>query len=185
MDTTSLRGAVGNRRAGRSRGFPPAKAPPARHPRPFFSSALETVTSEPSPRLIGREDVIRSFIALHVEDAALAERLLAVREKLRSLRGLKWVAPHQLHFTLKFLGPIDEERVPAAREAALCAAAVLSPFTYTLEGVGVFPPRGPARTLWAGVTQGKVELVALATAVESSFVEAGFPPESRPFSPHL
>lgn len=129
--------------------------------------------------------MIRSFVALHVADTALAERLLATRESLTGLRGLKWVAPHQLHFTLKFLGAVDEARIPAAREAIAAAARAAPAFAYSLEGLGVFPPRGPARTLWAGVTVGREELVALAGGVDRSFVDAGFEADARPFSAHL
>jgi len=129
--------------------------------------------------------VIRSFVALHVVAPALAERLLATRESLTGLRGLKWVAPHQLHFTLKFLGPVDEARIPTAREAVAAAARSAPAFAYSLEGLGVFPPRGPARTLWAGVTTGRGDLIALAGGVDRSFVDAGFEADARPFTAHL
>ena len=95
------------------------------------------------------------------------------------------MAPHQFHFTLKFLGETPEERLPAAREAAERAAAGAAPFDLALEGLGAFPDAGPPRVVWAGCGEGREALAALARAVEEAFGEAGFPREPRPFSPHL
>lgn len=130
--------------------------------------------------------MIRAFVAVPVEDAVVRRRLAGARSLLPSLRGVRWVAESQLHFTLKFLGDLEEDRVRAAREVAAAAArAGPGAFRLALEGLGVFPPRGSARVVWAGCGAGAEPLAALATAVEEAFVAAGFPREERPFSPHL
>lgn len=98
--------------------------------------------------------------------------------------GARAIPGPQLHFTLKFLGDVEERRLGAAR-SALAAGAGVDPFQVDLEGLGVFPPRGPARVVWAGCGAGAGQLTALAARVEAAFVAAGFPPEPRPFSPHL
>jgi 2'-5' RNA ligase len=95
------------------------------------------------------------------------------------------VAPHQYHFTLKFLGETPGERLEAAREAAGRAALGVPPFDLSLEGLGAFPEAGPPRVVWAGCGVGREALAALARAVEQAFGEAGFPPEPRIFAPHL
>lgn len=99
---------------------------------------------------------------------------------------MRWAAPTRLHFTLKFLGDVEEEGIEAARRAtAEAARAGPAPFRLDLEGLGTFPHRGPARVVWAGCGAGAAALRALAAAVEEAFVAAGFPREERPFSPHL
>ncbi len=130
--------------------------------------------------------MIRTFVAVPVEDAVVRRRLAGARSLLPELRGVRWVAERQLHFTLKFLGDLEEDRVRVAREATAAAAqAGPGPFRLALEGLGVFPPRGSVRVVWAGCGAGAEPLASLATAVEEAFVATGFPREERPFSPHL
>jgi 2'-5' RNA ligase len=133
--------------------------------------------------------VIRAFVAVPIEDPVVRRRLEGARSLLPPLHGLRWVPPGQLHFTLKFLGEIEEERVADARACVAAAARPTAgrpgPFRLSLEGLGAFPPRGPARVVWAGCREGTEALSALAAAVEEAFAAAGFPREERPFSPHL
>jgi 2'-5' RNA ligase len=145
--------------------------------------------------------VIRAFVAVPVEDPVVRRRLAGARSLLPTLHGLRWIPESQLHFTLKFLGEIEEERVAAAKAAtsaaAVAAAASIAAeameremrpggeFRLALEGLGAFPPRGPARVLWAGCGEGAEALTAVGAAVEKAFVAEGFPREDRPFSPHL
>nr|PZN39224.1 MAG: RNA 2',3'-cyclic phosphodiesterase [Bacillota bacterium] len=65
------------------------------------------------------------------------------------------------------------------------AVAGVAPFTLAVAGVGAFPRPDAARVIWAGCGDGREALVALAERVERALVAAGFPPEPRPFSPHL
>jgi 2'-5' RNA ligase len=130
------------------------------------------------------DGMVRAFVAVPVEDPVTRRRLAGARSLLPPVHGARWVPERQLHFTLKFLGEIPEGAVAAARDATARAAG-RAPFRLTLEGLGAFPPRGPARVLWAGCGAGSQELAGLAAAVERAFSEAGFPPEERPFSPHL
>lgn len=125
---------------------------------------------------------MRLFVALPVDDPALGDRLAAAARDLAPA-GARGIPRHQLHFTLKFLGEVEEARLGPAREAARAAAGPA--FRLELAGLGTFPPRGPARIVWAGCGSGADHLVDLAARVEASFVAAGFPPEPRPFSPHL
>ena len=128
--------------------------------------------------------MIRAFVAVPVDEPVVRRRLTGARSLLPPLGGIRWIPEGQLHFTLKFLGEIEEDRVPDAR-AATAGAAVAPPFRLALEGLGAFPPRGPARVLWAGCGEGAGALSALAASVEEDFAARGFPREARPFSPHL
>lgn len=98
---------------------------------------------------------------------------------------MRWVAPDNLHLTLKFLGEITEAQVSRATEAAHEAAQSAAPFAITLEGLGAFPsPRRP-RVVWVGVSGGADRLIALAGALDAAMQRRKFPREARPFEPHL
>ncbi len=146
--------------------------------RESFSEGEEGRTDRP-------EFLLRAFVAVPVAGEETISRLKALLSQLREVRGLRAVASHQLHFTLKFFEDLPEAKVAAAKGAVARAAAAASPFLLHLSGLGTFPPRGPARVLWAGCAAGGDALSSLAGAVEREFAAEGFEPETRPVSPHL
>lgn len=100
-------------------------------------------------------------------------------------RGVAWVAPENLHITLKFLGAVEESRLPAV-EAGLAEVAALSPaFAFTVHGLGAFPTATRPRVVWAGVAEGEAPMATLAAAVDDALAPVGFPAETRGFSPHV
>jgi 2'-5' RNA ligase len=65
------------------------------------------------------------------------------------------------------------------------AAAGGSPFRLQLSGLGMFPSERSPRVLWAGVAGDLEALGALQGRMEAEMSALSFPPEKRPFSPHL
>lgn len=129
-------------------------------------------------------EIFRLFVALWLP-APLARAALVRLEELRpGSRLVRWVRPDQLHLTLKFLGETPAAKLPAIEAALRVVASSASPVTMGLAEGGVFPPAGPPRVLWLGLTP-REELVALAGRVEKALAPLGFPPERRPFAPHL
>lgn len=128
---------------------------------------------------------IRTFIAVDLSQE-FKDRIGEIVSPLRPLsRSIRWVRPAGLHLTLKFLGEIPEERLPAvvtALEEALCERPS---FDFRLSGMGGFPNLRRPRVLWIGVPEGHEPLRELAGIVEKALIPCGFPPEKRPFSPHL
>jgi RNA 2',3'-cyclic 3'-phosphodiesterase len=51
--------------------------------------------------------------------------------------------------------------------------------------LGAFPNPRRATVIWLGVTRGEDRLTELADLCEEAAQSAGFPPEDRPFHPHL
>lgn len=98
---------------------------------------------------------------------------------------LRWVLAAQRHLTLRFFDELPEDRVEDVRGAAGAAAAGMSCFDLEMEGVGCFPPRGPAKVVWIGCGAGREALGALAEAISRALASRGFPGDTRPFSPHL
>jgi 2'-5' RNA ligase len=121
--------------------------------------------------------MIRLFVGL-----ALAPSTAARLEALGAgIPGARWVAPHNLHVTLRFIGEVDEG---SAQDIHHGLEQVAAPgFDLTLDGFGTFGSRRP-HTLWAGVAR-DAGLERLQGRVEAAVVQAGLPPEPRKFTPHV
>lgn len=119
-------------------------------------------------------DTLRSALWESVEPARRAGRTPAVR----------WVRPDGIHLTLKFLGEVAEERTAELSAALHRAVAGIRAFPVTVGGGGAFPDERRPRVLWVGVSPAPA-LELLQHAVEREFGPLGFPPDGRPFRPHV
>jgi len=129
----------------------------------------------------------RSFLCIEPEPALRA----TLKIWLDSLRGLaprlKWVQGDAVHLTLKFLGEQPQEKLTEMRNLlpeALAAKALRS-FYLELSGVGAFPNYRLPRVLWMDLAGETDALCDLWRTVEGLATRMGFPPETRPFRPHL
>jgi 2'-5' RNA ligase len=100
-------------------------------------------------------------------------------------RGLRWVRPEKLHFTLKFLGETPEERLAAISEAMSRVASSQPASPVRIRSAGVFPSERRARVLWLDTEDDAGLLARLAAHLEEALEELGFPRERRAFVPHL
>lgn len=125
---------------------------------------------------------MRAFVAIHVDPTPAIRRLLSDLESLRG-RGVRPVAPENLHMTLRFLGEIDEGRVPEITMAIRSAVMGHTTFGIGLRGLGTFPGRGRPRVLWIGVDQPEGALTALAEDIIAGLATVGF--DAEDFTPHL
>ena len=130
-------------------------------------------------------DEIRSFIAIEIPPPLKSRMEEIQRELRRTDADVKWVRPGAIHLTLKFLGLIRQEDVERISQALTPIVADGESFEVRVQGMGCFPnPRNP-RVVWLGVDQGREALASLRGAIEKRMAELSFPPEDRPFSPHL
>jgi 2'-5' RNA ligase len=124
---------------------------------------------------------MRLFVALELPDE-VKDQLVALKT---DLPDAVWVKRPALHLTLRFLGDrIDPIRLTPIQLALASIRA--ESFSLALRGTGRFPSgaRRPARVLWVGLTESP-PLLTLHAAVEQALASADFPPEDRPFSPHI
>ena len=96
--------------------------------------------------------------------------------------GAKWVAPEQLHLTVRFIGEVDGALFRDIGDILHEVSA--GSFSLQLKGVGYFPPRGTPRVLWAGLEKSE-PLQLLRKKIDSALIRAGVAPEGRKFSPHI
>jgi 2'-5' RNA ligase len=130
-------------------------------------------------------ETVRSFVALLLDDA-VRQALAAEIDRLRPRApGVSWVAPENLHLTLKFLGSVATPGIDAIGSALAAAAAESDAFDLTVQGVGAFPSPARARVIWAGSGNGVPAATALAGRVDAALAPLGFAPEDRPFTAHI
>ncbi len=96
--------------------------------------------------------------------------------------GARWVAPENIHLTLRFIGEVEPE---TARDLTTPLARIEAPpFDLTLKGLGHFGSPRRLRSLWVGVDPSP-PLMALQEKIEAAVQRAGFAPEGRNFTPHI
>ena len=89
-----------------------------------------------------------------------------------------------MHLTVRFIGHVDDSRVPEVVEA-LAPPLPLAPFDVALDRCGAFPRSGPPRVFWIGLSAGLEGLHALHDEFNRRLLPLGFAPVERPFNAHL
>ena len=129
-------------------------------------------------------DVVRSFLAasvpLSVRDA-YADVFAAARERFG---GLRWVAPANVHLTLRFFGDATVGARDDLVERVARAATGIPPIEIELGAPGHFGRPQAPRALWFSVARGAEPLGRVAHACEEAARAAGFRREKRPWTAH-
>lgn len=133
------------------------------------------------------EDQWRMFIAIELPDDLLRtiERTQNSLKRAIPDRAAKWVNPDGIHLTLKFLGDVPISRIDEVVREMRTAVEGHQAFYLNVEGLGCFPNMRNPRVLWLGLSGGVRNLAALQNDIEQFVAPLGFPPEDRPFHPHL
>jgi 2'-5' RNA ligase len=124
--------------------------------------------------------MVRAFVALELSDE-IRWRLSEAQDLLKRCSArMTWVEPQNIHITVKFLGEMEETKIPGLK-AALSSIAFI-PFPVTTGTITVNNPKRPF-TVWCGIVDGGrgSDLLRL---VEDVLAPLGFMPEKRRFTPH-
>jgi 2'-5' RNA ligase len=122
---------------------------------------------------------VRLFVAL-VPPATVQNELAALAAPLA---GVRWTPAENLHLTMRFIGDTEPDR-QAALEDALAGVRV-EPFILPVGGLGVFPSRGVAKVLWAGVGRGHPRLYQLRKQVDEALLSVDMTLDVHNFHPHF
>lgn len=126
---------------------------------------------------------MRLFVALQITEE-LRARFAALIGAFREMTPpLKWVGAENLHVTLKFIGHIADDRLPAI-QTALAGVRAAQPMELRFRGLGFFPNEKRPRVFWLGI-EAPPALPQLAAGIDNALYSLGIPLETRPFSPHL
>ncbi len=129
---------------------------------------------------------IRSFIAVDVEGEEIIAKILRIQEEIStSTAKLKTVERQNLHFTLKFLGNVEEAKLDLVKSVLEDVLKRFPPFTMHLRGVGAFPRVSRPNVVWIGVEDGREIFIEMAKELDRSLARLGFKRETKSFEPHL
>ncbi len=127
----------------------------------------------------------RTFIAVAACDEVYANALATIKSLRALTDNVRWVAPDNLHWTLQFLGEVDDIDLYAICRAVNRVASEMSTFQLGSLGVHAFPSIEKPRTIWLGAREGSDALCQLQDGIEERMAKLGFRPERRQFTPHL
>ena len=139
-------------------------------------------------RFAAMDDRVRAFLAVDLAVATvrrIGEAQAGVRRVAES-KGFRvsWVDPARMHVTLKFLGDVHAELIPAIGDRVARALGGRRPFEVEAAGLGAFPSLERPRVLWAGMRDAG-PMTDLARALEGAMVELGLPAADRAFHAHV
>lgn len=123
----------------------------------------------------------RLFVALLIPDP-IKEELVKGQKALRRLKLIEgtYVRRESLHLTLKFLGHVEDQSIPAIIDALRSVNA--APCKLTLERIGTFSVKHQIQVIWAAVFS--QSLHSLAGKIEHALVHL-HPSGARPFDAHI
>ncbi len=128
---------------------------------------------------------VRTFVAVLI-DEDLRNRIAEVQSRIKKLApDVKWVAPENLHVTLKFLGNVREDLLPEVFSAVERAVCGRKPFLVSFSGVGAFPNARRARVVWIGLEEGEDRLRELAASIDENLAKLNFEKEGNEFKAHI
>lgn len=130
---------------------------------------------------------IRAFIAIPLSSEV--QTLLGAVSQTWSEqipeRSVRWVKPHLMHITLRFLGDTGIASLPTLADALDGIAARNDAFTLRLDRPGCFPNNKRPRVIWMGL-QGQLDTArALKQEIDEALVPLGWEQEHQSFRPHL
>jgi len=137
---------------------------------------------------------VRCFVGLPLPDAwQLGLDALTGRLAGRLTSRISWTKPGNWHVTLRFLGEVEQARLPQIVEALRCVD--FAPVWLRLGGSGFFSQQGARsgqgsglaapRAVWLGLAEGGEACTRLAGAITRALAPCGFAPEARNFRPHV
>lgn len=129
---------------------------------------------------------VRCFTGIPLDEClgdSLRSAVDIIKDRDRTWRDEKWVAPSNLHVTLHFLGSIEETDLPALFDA-LDTALAFERFVMPLAGITAVPGSKRCRMLWATFLDPDGACASMAESIQRAALPFGVPAEDRPFKPH-
>jgi len=122
----------------------------------------------------------RVFAAFELSPGMKEQLSAAQAVRRKSTARLTFVDPAIIHITAKFLGEVEEKKIPQVIAALRTVQA--TPFPVTGGRITVNNPRRP-HTVWCAIDDGG-RARGVVSAVEAALAPLGFSCETRPFTCH-
>jgi 2'-5' RNA ligase len=128
---------------------------------------------------------VRMFVAVETPGAIRRKMELAQLCLEPIAKDLKWIPPENIHLTLKFLGDVEEGRIPRILDTVREVARETHAFRLSTEQVEGAPRSDQARVVWLGIG-GETEILSrLQRRLEDEAEQMGIQREKRKFYPHI
>ncbi len=128
----------------------------------------------------------RAFIALELPDSLRKQIAVQIRTVAQAnpYPFIRWVSVENIYLTAKFLGEIEEDRIPGMEKELAAIASSYDPFPIEVNGLRIFPTISRPRGIWLSIQENS-ELKRLVAQIETGLQALAFPREPKPFDPHL
>lgn len=129
---------------------------------------------------------MRTFIALDFSPEIINKitEIINYFKTQTPQRALKWVAPQNLHLTIKFLGEVPENKIEQIKGLINQALRNENAFEIGVDGIGMYPNQHMPRVVWLGI-EGSERLKGIHNKLDTTLEKADIPPDKRSFNPHL
>jgi len=128
---------------------------------------------------------VRLFFCLELP-AEVRRALADVAKRCQKALGEgNWVPEENYHLTVRFLGEVEDGKLPELLKLGADVAKKIPPFSLTLDVLGGFPAPKRARVLWVGPKEKSPEFLRLVELTEEFLQRLGFPPEEKEALPHV
>jgi len=124
---------------------------------------------------------MRVFIAIEISNKKILEKIQTFQKNIKI--NAKPTRVDQIHFTLQFLGEIDDAKCQQVKD--VLSEISFSKFEVSLKNVGGFPNLRNPRVIWVGTEKdGGKKLTNLANEIGMELATLGFEKDKK-FEPHL
>jgi RNA 2',3'-cyclic 3'-phosphodiesterase len=132
-------------------------------------------------------ETFRLFIAVTVPEEIKSEIEKTQGELRRVLpkECVRWTKREQFHLTLKFLGNVAAERVPALTDSLRAAGQGFQALDLRAEGMGFFPGLRRPRVVWVGVRDRQDQLPLVQHAIEAATQDYTTEESAERFTGHV
>jgi 2'-5' RNA ligase len=121
---------------------------------------------------------MRAFIALELPQH-IKDHLQMIQDRLKNVGlGARWVAPHNIHITLKFLGDVEPIIVEKVKEIVRNCAQRTQCVQTHITRLGFFPDERKPRVLFAAMDNEEI-LKKIAQDLQCRLEDIGFAKENR------
>ncbi len=128
---------------------------------------------------------IRTFIAFDTPEEIKKEMFIIQAQLKDSHADVKWELESKFHVTIKFLGNVDESKLPNIIRTCQSIIERTPSFDVVYENLGCFPNIKHPRVIWIGCKNENGELLTLKQSLDTALIPLGFEREDRDFHPHI
>lgn len=126
----------------------------------------------------------RLFISANIPELT-KQQIIEIRDEIYGYdKSIRWEAKDKLHFTLKFLGDVEQNKNYTIISELEKITNNFKSINCSFTEFGIFNKGNIPSILWLGINHNE-ELIKLAETIEHNFIKHGFPKETRNFKPHL